>query len=160
MFVKLSNELIKTLSIENKDNAVIVVSWTELKGKLKDLSAKDDDSEVIKLLKGSRFSVMLPEEINEEKIVTSEEYAKLISSSTPPTRDIHNEITQLRHDLAEVRRESTWLLNCFFSVIGTAVFAYFVVSFYFDKVESRLVCSLTIGMILFFFEVLLFIIRY
>lgn len=153
MFVKLSTELIEKLSIEEQ-----VVSWTELKEKIK--TSKDSD---LSLLKGSKFLAKLPE-IQREKTLTSEEYSQLISSTIQPkdkiTNDIHTEITQLRSDLAELRRETTWLLNCFLSVIGTAIFVYFVVSFYFDKVESRIVFSLISGLVLFFIEVLLFIIRY
>lgn len=153
MFVKLSAELIEKYSIENE-----VISWTELKEKLKGTKDELSNTELIKLLKGSKFMAKLPE-IHIEKVVTSEEYAQLISSySSSPTKDINTEINQLRSDFAELRRETTWLLNCFFSVIGTAIFVYFVVSFYFDKVESRIVCSIVSGLGLFFIETLLYII--
>ena len=159
MFIKLSAELIKEFSIEKE-----VVSWTELKEKLQGTDDELSNSELMKLLKSSKFMAKLPEIQTEKTVVTSEEYAQLISSSssysTTPTKDINTEITQLRSDFAELRRETTWLLNCFFSVIGTAVFVYFVVSFYFDKVESRIVCSIVTGLVLFFIEVLLYIIRY
>ncbi|TEB14748.1 hypothetical protein C9890_0662 [Perkinsus sp. BL_2016] len=93
-------------------------------------------------------------------IMTLEEYSRLIGGS-PSSHSPNNqrEIQQLRSDLAELRRESTWLLNSIFSIVGTAVFVYILVSFYFERIEVRLVCSLVSGLALFFIEMILFIIR-
>lgn len=151
MFVKLSKEL-----KERFDQKFI--TWTELKKKLKEnLIDLLDDSELIGLLKGSQFLAKLPE-LKGEKIVSSEEYARLIPVTSVHS-NIRTEIVHLRSDLIELRRESAWLLNCFFSVIGVATFVYFIVSFYFDRIETRMVCSLLSGVILFFLEVILYIIR-
>ena len=154
MFVKMSSMLIETLSSAHSEEDFI--SWKELKEKLINLTA-NNYSDFIKILKGSKFMAKLPE-IQKEKTVTLKEYAKLISSK-PQNEDFRSEMIHLRSDLAELRRETAWLFNCFLSVIGTALFVYFVVSFYFDRMVSRIVFSLLAGLILFFIEVLLYIIR-
>ena len=156
MFVKLTEELKEELAIEND-----YVTWTELKEKLSNKTATgtgtDAATDSIGLLKGCKF--MTKEPVKKTKtLVTSTEYAKLISHMNPNAA-IRTEITQLRSDLLELRRESTWLLNCFLSIVGVSVFVYFAVSFYFEKVESRIVLALCSGLILFFIEVLLYIIR-
>lgn len=153
MFVELSNEAIKELSIEPKEG---IISWTEIKEKL-----KNSDSDVLCILKGSKLLAKLPE-VPKERTLTSEEYNQLIFSTAKPkdSEDIHTEIVQLRLDLAELRRETAWLFNCFLSVVGTVILVYFVISFYFDKLENRIVFSLISGLVLFFIEVLLYIIRY
>ncbi len=146
LWVRLSDKLKLTV---HEDESVI--SWQKLKAKL---AAKHIiiDKE---LLTGCEFLSELEEQNGIRHRISSKEYARMSGTATSPSDDIQ----QLRTDLAELRRESTWLLNSFFSVIGVGAFVYFVVSFYFERVEARMIVALLAGLLLFFIEVILLIIR-
>lgn len=149
MWVKLSTEAKEKLIFEDS-----FVAWDDLKSKISGFN----DTEILEILKGSEFT-----SINHSIIktranaqMTKEEYHKLAQIS--PSHS--GELSQLRSEISQIRRENTWLFNCFFSVIGTAAFVYFLAAFYFDKFESRIVCALLAGLALFFIEIVLYIIRY
>ena len=157
--MKLSEKIKKLIKEEEEE----IIPWKRLKERLT-LNSVEIDKET---LNGCNFINKLDSSEESESrnipIMTLEEYSRLIGGSPLHSHSVapnnHREIQQLRSDLAELRRESTWLLNSIFSIVGTAVFVYILVSFYFERIEVRFVCSLVSGLALFFIEMILFIIR-
>lgn len=72
---------------------------------------------------------------------------------------LSTEIRELRRDLSALRRESTWLLNVIISVLGVVAFVFIILSSLSIKLEFKLVISMLVGVIIFFIEVILFIIK-
>lgn len=153
MYVRLSDKL-KILLQEEED----LITWQRLKEKLNQIDAVVDKE----TLKGCEFldnfqvDQISKSKTNSSPPISPKEYANLTGvSSSQMSTDIH----QLRTELIELRRESAWLFNSIFSVVGLAVFVYFVTLFWFERVELRVVAAVLSALILFFLEVILFIIR-
>lgn len=150
MYVRLSDKL-KIFLQEEED----LITWQRLKEKLNQFDAVVDKE----TLKGCEFLDNFQvgkSKTNSSPPISPKEYANLTGvSSSQMSTDIH----QLRTELIELRRESAWLFNSIFSVVGLAVFVYFVTLFWFERVELRVVAAVLSALILFFLEVILFIIR-
>ena len=166
----------------NYESDALPVTWTELKrilikikGEEKQEQGNDTDNEKVNeqdkkfekkiflLLKECVFKASI--EKNKKSScpqLNEEEYSRLLNSSSiknTNTSIVREELAQSRREWFALRRELTWLLNCGLSVIGLAAFVFFVTTFWFEKIEVRGVCALISGLILFFLEVILYIIR-
>lgn len=119
--------------------------WSEFK---KQLRENDDDD-----FRGLRFSVQLPKQTLPRKEMTNEEYQRLVN----PLSRRQSELAQLRADWQSVRRETIWLINALFAVLGAAVFT-FLASYRFS-LEARIGLTAFVSTAVFIIEVLLYIIR-
>ena len=153
LYVKLNDKLKKELSKESDSEELI--TWRELKIKL---NITEDNYDLKELLKGCTFHSQIPKS-NVSKITSIAEYYRLINSNSNNSSSSTNELQSLRADLSELRKESTWLANCIFTSVGAAAFVFFFASFYLDRFEVKLVLSMVMGIVLFFIEVILYIIR-
>ena len=148
LYVKLNEKLKSELEMGNE-----LVPWRELKQKL-----PGNDENYKELLKGCEFfstNKVASTEGPRLKITSKSEYSRLINSKSANWSDIR----QLRADLSELKRESTWLINCIFSSLGLAVVVYFCASLYFDKFELKIISAFMVGLVMFFIEVILYVIR-
>ena len=154
LYIKLNNEkLRRELEISTE-----LITWHELKRKLL-LLPEFRDANCKELLKGSEFFSSDKQQVEAAvaaKITCKMEYSRLINSNGS---NGSNDIKRFRSDLAEFRRESTWLANCIFTSVGVSVFVYFCASFYFDSLEIKVISAVIVGVILFFIEVILYVIR-
>lgn len=155
LYVKLNDKLKKELS--NESDGEELITWRELKSKL---NLTEDNYALKELLQGCKFHSQRPKS-NVSKITSIAEYNRLINSNNNSisSNSGTNELQSLRADLSELRKESTWLANCIFTSVGAAAFVFFCASFYLDRFEVKLILSMVIGIILFFIEVILYIIR-
>ena len=156
LYVKLNDKLKKEFSKESDGEELI--TWRELKSKL---NITEDKYDLKEFLKGCTFHSQRPKS-NVSKITSIAEYNRLINSNNnnkSSSNSNTNELQSLRADLSELRKESTWLANCIFTSVGAAAFVFFCASFYLDRFEVKLILSTVIGIILFFLEVILYIIR-
>ena len=153
LYIKLNNEkLRRELEISTE-----LITWHELKRKLL-LLPEFRDANCKELLRGSEFFSSDKRQVESAvaaKITCEMEYSRLINSNSNDSSDIK----RFRSDLAEFRRESTWLANCIFTSVGVSVFVYFCASFYFDSLEIKVISAVIVGIILFFIEVILYVIR-
>lgn len=134
------------------------VPWCEFKEKLTNLTPE----EAYEALKNCHFSSqeVLMRKLKAESreaaaTMTAEEYKRLLG---PSSDNLRSEIASARIELAQLRREASWLANCAFSVLGFAAFAFFAAGFRFERVELRLVVGMLAGLSIFFIEVLIYII--
>lgn len=118
--------------------------WSEFKKQLRD---ENDD------FRGLRFSVQLPKQTLPRKEMTNEEYQRLVN----PLSRRQSELAQLRADWQSVRKETIWLINALFAVLGAAVFT-FLASYRFS-LEARIGLTAFVSTAVFIIEVLLYIIR-
>lgn len=122
------------------------VDWSEFK---KQLLSKEDEEDFDRL----RFSVHLPTHTLPPREMTKEEYQRLVN----PLSRQQSELAQIRADLQSVKRETIWLVNALFAVIGAAAFT-FLASYRFS-LEARIGLTAFVSTFLFIIEVLLYIIR-
>lgn len=173
MYVELNKKLKEKLNYERDAPPV---TWTELKIILikiieeekeerereQDSDNDNDERKLFLLLKECVFKASIEKDKNSCPQLNEEEYSRLLNSrsiKSTSTSTVRQELAQSRREWFALRRELTWLLNCGLSVVGLAAFIFFVTAFWFEKIEVRGVCALISGLILFFLEVILYIIR-
>lgn len=120
-----------------------LLPWTEFRNRRDKLAVSD--------LRGLKFTVALPHSTERKRpTLTDEQYKRLLATHRS------GELSEMRAEWQEFKRESVWLVNALFAAGGVGACAFFVTGSF--DFAPRVAVTAIASISMFFIEVILYII--